>query len=239
MPKALVLGSLGCIGSEVVKFYLNEAWEVHGVDNDMRKHIYGEDASVAKNKVDHMNYYHYGVDISKIDGIIEHEKPDVIVHAAAQTSAEYSLSNPITDFGINAYATLMLLEMARKHTPEAVFIYLSVAEEADYSPMKISKMTGELYTQLYCASYGLNSGVFKCYRVTGSKDIFRELMFLSPEPLIHASDLAQAIFHFSKNPKPGMIYNFTDNGGVMAFALHYLGFKARYNDWAIREELKQ
>ncbi len=123
--KALVTGALGLVGSEAVRYYLNNACEVIGVDNDMRKHFFGEDASVAKNKIDHGNYRHFGVDISKIEGLFENEKPDVIIHAAAQPSHDYSAQNPLLDFGINAYSTLMLLEMARKHTPAAVFIYLS------------------------------------------------------------------------------------------------------------------
>lgn len=123
--KILISGSLGLVGSEAVKFYLNEACEVHGVDNDMRKHFFGAEASVVKNQIDHANYHHYGVDISKIEGLIQNEKPDVIIHAAAQPSHDYSAQNPLLDFGINAYSTLMLLEMVRKHCPESVFVYLS------------------------------------------------------------------------------------------------------------------
>lgn len=123
--KVLVTGSLGLVGSEAVKFYLNEACEVIGVDNDMRKHFFGESASVLKNKINDRNYYHHGVDISKIEPIISAEKPDVIVHAAAQPSHDWSATNPLLDFGINAYSTLMLLEFTRKHCPDAVFVYLS------------------------------------------------------------------------------------------------------------------
>ena len=123
--KVLVTGSLGLVGSEAVKYYLNEACEVHGVDNDMRKHFFGEEASVVKNKIDHPNYHHHGVDISKIEGLFQNEKPDVIIHAAAQPSHDYSAINPLLDFGINAYSTLMLLEFTRKHCPDAVFVYLS------------------------------------------------------------------------------------------------------------------
>lgn len=125
MKRILITGSLGLCGSEAVRFYLNEDWEVHGVDNDMRKHFFGEEASVLKNKIDHKNYYHYGCDISKIEPMIENLKPDVIEHFAAQPSHDYSATNPLLDFGINAYSTLMLLEMTRKHVPEAVFVYLS------------------------------------------------------------------------------------------------------------------
>src|SRR3990167_929046 len=123
--KALVTGALGLVGSEAVRYYLNDAWEVHGVDNDMRKHFFGVDASVVKNRIDHPNYHHYGVDISKIEGLFQNEKPDVIIHCAAQPSHDYSAKEPLLDFGINAYSTLMLLEMTRKHCPDAVFVYLS------------------------------------------------------------------------------------------------------------------
>lgn len=125
MKKIIITGSLGLVGSSAVQYYINEGWEVHGVDNDMRKHFFGESASVVSNKIDHKNYYHYGLDISKIEGLIQYEKPDAIIHAAAQPSHDYSATNPLLDFGINAYSTLMLLEFTRQHAPEAVFIYVS------------------------------------------------------------------------------------------------------------------
>ena len=123
--KALCTGALGLIGSEAVKYYLNNAWEVVGVDNDMRRHFFGDSASGVKNRIDHSNYRFHGIDISKIEPIIEMEKPDAIIHAAAQPSHDWSATNPLLDFGINAYSTLMLLEMARKHVPDSVFVYLS------------------------------------------------------------------------------------------------------------------
>jgi len=123
--KILITGSLGLIGSEAVKYYLNNACQVIGVDNNMRKHFFGPEGSVIKNRIDHSNYIHHGIDISKIEPIIEAEKPDAIIHCAAQPSHDWSATNPLLDFGINAYSTLMLLEMTRKHCPEAVFVYLS------------------------------------------------------------------------------------------------------------------
>lgn len=123
--KVLVTGSLGLVGSEAASFYLKEGHEVFGIDNDMRKHFFGEEASVLKNMIHHERYHHFGVDISKSEEIFQIEKPDVIIHCAAQPSHDYSAQNPLLDFGINAYATLMLLEMTRKHVPEAVFIYIS------------------------------------------------------------------------------------------------------------------
>jgi len=147
--KVLVTGSLGLVGSEAVKFYLNNACEVIGVDNDMRKHFFGEAASVVKNKIDHPNYQHYGVDISKIEGLFQNEKPDVIIHAAAQPSHDYSAVNPLLDFGINAYSTLMLLEMMRKHTPEAVFVYLSTNKVYGDTPNQLDFVEEETRYENY------------------------------------------------------------------------------------------
>ena len=125
--KILITGSLGLVGSAAVRYYLNEAWEVIGVDNDMRKHFFGAEASVVKNKIDHPNYKHLGCDMAskEVETVFEHWKPDVIIHAGAQPSHDFSATNPLLDFGINAYSTLMLLEFTRKHCPDAVFVYLS------------------------------------------------------------------------------------------------------------------
>ena len=146
--KVLVTGSLGLVGSAAVRYYLNEACEVIGVDNDMRKHFFGPEASVQKNLIDHGNYRHYGIDISKIEGLFENEKPDVIIHAAAQPSHDYSAKNPLLDFGINAYSTLMLLEMTRKHTPEAVFVYLSTNKVYGDRPNKFDFFEAETRWEL-------------------------------------------------------------------------------------------
>ena len=125
--KVLITGSLGLVGSEAVKYYLNEAAQVIGVDNDMRKHFFGPEASVVKNRIDHPNYTHLGVDMAskEVEAVFANWKPDVIIHTAAQPSHDYSAQNPLLDFGINAFATLTLLEFTRKYAPEAVFVYLS------------------------------------------------------------------------------------------------------------------
>jgi CDP-paratose 2-epimerase len=143
LKKILITGSLGLVGSQAVRYYLNEGWEVIGIDNDMRKHFFGEDASCLKNKIDHKNYLHFGVDISKIEKIIEDAKPDAIIHAAAQPSHDYSADNVLLDFGINAYSTVMLLEMVRKHCPDCVFVYISTNKVYGDWPNKYEYLEGD------------------------------------------------------------------------------------------------
>ena len=66
MKNALVTGSLGLIGSESVKFLLENGFVVYGIDNDMRKYFFGNDASTkpVKEKLEKIgNYIHYDIDI--------------------------------------------------------------------------------------------------------------------------------------------------------------------------------
>ena len=65
--KVLVTGSAGLIGSESVRFFINQDFDVIGIDNDFRKYFFGEDASTKWNKKlllkNFKNYIHYNTDI--------------------------------------------------------------------------------------------------------------------------------------------------------------------------------
>ena len=138
--KICVTGALGLVGSEAVRFYLQRGDIVIGVDNDMRRHFFGEEASVAKNMIDHGHYLHCGKDISQIEPLVATEKPDVIIHCAAQPSHDWSATNPIADFTVNAIGTLLLLEMARKYVPDCVFVYCSTNKVYGDHPNKLEFM---------------------------------------------------------------------------------------------------
>ena len=47
MPTAIVSGSGGLIGSEAVRFFVAEGLDVIGLENDMRAHFFGPEASTA------------------------------------------------------------------------------------------------------------------------------------------------------------------------------------------------
>jgi CDP-paratose 2-epimerase len=50
---------------------------------------------------------------------------ELIIHTAAQPSHDWAAREPFTDFDINAVGTLNVLEAARLHSPDAVFIFTS------------------------------------------------------------------------------------------------------------------
>lgn len=234
--KILVTGSLGLVGSEAVKYYLNNACEVIGVDNDMRKHFFGESASVLKNRIDHSNYTHMGVDMAskEVEDVFQNWKPDVVIHAGAQTSSVWSIKNPLVDFGINAYSTLMLLEMTKKYVPEAVFVYLANTDDMEASPMQASKWAGEIYTLLYGRS-GLVTGIFKCKDVVSRGGTTDQNNVANP---IHARDVAKMIYAFVKDPDPCSVYVVNRDVSNIVFSSRYPNFKFDYNEWAAREAVR-
>lgn len=130
---ALVTGSSGLIGSESVRFLIQKGFSVVGIDNDMRKKFFGEEASTRWMKErlesefkDH--YKHIDIDIrddKKLEDLFKSNRFDLIIHTAAQPSHDWAAKEPMTDFDINARATLLLLENARKYSPDGVFIFTS------------------------------------------------------------------------------------------------------------------
>ena len=134
MSVLLVTGSAGLIGSEVVRRFHERGFDVVGIDNDMRRTFFGDEASTDWNRQalerDLANYTHVDVDIrdrETITALFARYGTDIecVVHAAAQPSHEWASTDPITDFSVNATGTLVLLEATREHCPDASFLFTS------------------------------------------------------------------------------------------------------------------
>jgi len=130
----IITGSAGLIGSEAVKFFAEKGFDVVGIDNDMRSHFFGKEASTAWNREllcqSLKNYTHHEADIrdeKAINAIYEHYKDNIYltIHTAAQPSHDWAAQAPMTDFTVNANGTLVMLEAARKYAIDAPFIFTS------------------------------------------------------------------------------------------------------------------
>jgi CDP-paratose 2-epimerase len=134
MSIALITGSAGLIGSEAVRFFSGLGMHIVGIDNDMRKFFFGEEASTTWNRkrleTEVANYEHYDVDIrdyAKIENIFQKYGKDIslIIHTAAQPSHDWAAKDPFSDFSVNANGTLNLLEATRNYCPDSAFIFTS------------------------------------------------------------------------------------------------------------------
>ena len=122
METVIITGSSGLIGSEAVRFFSERGMRVIGVDNDMRKKFFGDEASTEWNRMqledEFPDFLHYSLDIrseQEMGGLFgEYEKEiNLVIHAAAQPSHDWAAKDPITDFSVNANGTLVLLEIVR------------------------------------------------------------------------------------------------------------------------------
>jgi len=126
MKIVLVTGSAGLIGSEAVRFFHARGFKIIGIDNDMRKYFFGEEAStqwnLAELKKECSDFTNYDADIRDFDAVsrifAEYGKDiTLVIHTAAQPSHDWAAKEPFTDFGVNATGTLNMLEAERQYCP--------------------------------------------------------------------------------------------------------------------------
>ncbi|MEA3162571.1 MAG: CDP-paratose 2-epimerase [Verrucomicrobiota bacterium] len=147
--KLLVTGSSGLIGSEVVAFFCGQAWQVNGLDNNMRREFFGPqgDTSWNRKRLERLaGFRHHEVDIrdrTRVLEIVREIKPDAIVHAAAQPSHDLAASRPFDDFDVNAGGTLNLLEAARQVCPDVPFVYMSTNKVYGDAPNRLDLVEKE------------------------------------------------------------------------------------------------
>jgi CDP-paratose 2-epimerase len=128
----LVTGSSGLIGSEAVEYFARRGHHVHGLDNNMRADFFGPQGDTTwrlKQLVDGVrDFTHHGVDIRDRAAVIDvfaAHRIGAVIHCAAQPSHDLAKDRPFDDFDVNATGTLNLLEAARRHCPEAPFVFMS------------------------------------------------------------------------------------------------------------------
>ncbi len=130
--KALITGSGGLVGSACTEYLAREGWEVVGIDNDMRREFFGAAGSTTPTierlarTVPH--YRHHWVDIRDrrdVRDIFRTERPDFIIHTAAQPSHDKAASVPYDDFDVNATGTLNVLVAAKDFCADSPFCFTS------------------------------------------------------------------------------------------------------------------
>ena len=134
MRTVLITGSNGLIGSAAVSFFAKKAQRIIGIDNNMRKHFFGDNGDTKWNeknlKNKFKNFVSHNIDIRNFKDLKTIFKKynsdiDLIIHAAAQPSHDWAMNDPILDFEVNANGTLNLLQLTNLYSNNAVFIFTS------------------------------------------------------------------------------------------------------------------
>jgi CDP-paratose 2-epimerase len=157
MPLAIITGSGGLIGSESVRYFAAQGFDVVGIDNDMRARFFGPDASTRhvsrQLEAEVPGFRALDLDIRDVDAIMalfaRHARDiELIVHAAAQPSHDWAAGDPQTDFTVNANGTLNLLQAAREHAPDATFVFMSTNKVYGDRPNQLPLLETETRLEL-------------------------------------------------------------------------------------------
>ena len=157
------------MGSAVVAHYAAKGWRIIGVDNNSRQVYFGPDGDVSGQMSVNRTYEHYhhvGADIRNswvMDNLFKKEKPDAVVHCAAQPAHEWSKLHPVEDFDINTGATVQLLDHTRTHVPDSPFVFLSSSKVYGSSINKIQLVEAAMRYDYYYID-----GIDESYPLDGS-----------------------------------------------------------------------
>ncbi len=187
MSVVLVTGSCGLVGSESVKFFISKGFDVVGIDNNSRLKFFGKDGDIRGIKNNLLQFYkkysHQNIDIrnySALEKIFKKYKNSIklIIHSAAQPSHDWAKRKPFVDFNINALGTLNMLNLTKKYSYDASFIFMSTnkvyGDNPNLLPLRESKYRWEIskkhkYYKGIDESMSLDNcvhsffGVSKCY----------------------------------------------------------------------------
>lgn len=174
MKKLIVTGAAGLIGSEVVSYFAQLDWQVVGIDNNMRADFFGEGGDTRWNAArlaeQFGRYTHHAIDIRDRKTVIDFiasQKPDAIVHAAAQPSHDLAASRPFDDFDVNAVGTLNLLEALRRYSTEVPFVHMSTNKVYGDAPNNLNLIEKETRWDFGDAEY--ENGIKESFSIDQSK----------------------------------------------------------------------
>lgn len=176
MPKILVTGGAGFIGSHVVDLFHANGFEVVILDD--------LSTGRASNLNPAAKFYQMDIRDPKVREVFAAERPDFVSHHAAQMDVRRSVAQPLFDADVNILGSINLIECAKEFEVKR-FIYIStggaVYGEPEYVPCDeahpinpicqygASKHTVEHYLFMYHVNYGLKYTVLRYPNVYGPR----------------------------------------------------------------------
>ena len=202
--KVLVTGGAGFIGSHLVDRLIQEGHEVVVVDNLL--------TGKRRNLNKEARFYKQDIQSSRLERVFSRERPQLVMHLAAQVDLRRSVQDPIFDAQVNILGTLNLLEQAVKYGTRKVIFASSggaIYGEQDVfpapeshpirplSPYGISKLNGEQYLAYYQRVSGIQHVILRYSNVYGPRQdpegeagvvaIFTGKMLAGEQPIINGN----------------------------------------------------
>jgi dTDP-glucose 4,6-dehydratase len=174
--KLLVTGGQGFIGSNFIRFMLDEHEDCRIINVDSLG--YGSNVNGLPDLKENGRYSFCQGDIADrafISSLIVNV--DAVVSFAAETHVDRSISSPDSFLHSNVLGVFSLLEALRNHNPKARFVQISTDEVygdildgsfteestlSPSSPYSASKAAGDVFVLAYARTYGLVAMITRC-----------------------------------------------------------------------------
>jgi len=218
LKKILITGGAGFIGSHVVRRFVNNYPNYEIVNLD--KLTYAGNLANLKDIENKANYRFVKMDIvdaAAINELFSKERFDAVIHLAAESHVDRSISDPSAFVMTNVIGTVNLLNAAREYWKEDYaqhrFYHVSTDEVYGalgntgmftestaydpHSPYSASKASSDHFVRAYHDTYGLNCVISNCSNNYGSHHF--------PEKLIPLA------IHNIKNNKAVPVYGKGEN----------------------------
>jgi dTDP-glucose 4,6-dehydratase len=189
MKKIIITGGAGFIGSHVVRRFVTSYPEYTIINLD--KLTYAGNLANLKDIEQLPNYRFVKgdiVDIDFINNLFEVEKPDAVIHLAAESHVDRSITSPLEFVMTNVLGTVNLLNAAkttwkgsyenkRFYHVSTDEVYGSLGEDSmftestaydPHSPYSASKASSDHFVRAYHDTYGIDVVISNCSNNYGS-----------------------------------------------------------------------
>jgi len=177
LPRALVTGGAGFIGSHVADLLIGKGFQVEIVDNL---------ATGKRENIPHKASFHeMGVNTPEFARLVREGRFDGVIHLAGQIDVRKSVADPINDATINILGTLNLMEAVRAGSPKTRVVFTStggvlygdfntppnaeIYPKDPESPYAIAKLSIEYYLAYYGRVHSLDTVALRFGNVYGPR----------------------------------------------------------------------
>jgi len=240
----LVTGGCGFIGSYVIEQLLkNKNIEIINIDK------MGAGSSVNNiSKDDRVINYFIDICDEKIFTIIEAYRPDYIVHLAAESHVDRSISSPISFIEANVNGTANIIEGMRRFTPKSRMVHVSTDEVYGHlkvddppftelthldprSPYSASKASSDLLALSYRSTYGLDITVTRCCNNYGPRQDNEKLIPTIIRSIVSGKNIP--MYGNGLNIREWI--HAEDHAKALLYVLHHLSRQRVYNLYGTEE----
>ena len=177
--KILLTGGAGFIGSSLLGKLIDRGEDVAIID-DFNDYY---DPAIKRKNLPAGGFRLHERDIREAAGVVEDEKPDVLIHLAARAGVRPSLRDPALYDSVNVGGTLRLLEACRRAGVRRFLFASSSSVYGDaqvpfreddealhpVSPYGVSKLLGEHYVRIYSELHGIHATCLRFFTVYGPR----------------------------------------------------------------------